>query len=42
MTFLTDFAGQSSLLHVLSMGEGVPDISHSLDIGVNLNNVIHS
>ena len=35
MTYLTDFIGQSSLLHVLSMGEGVPDISNSLNVGVS-------
>jgi hypothetical protein len=34
VTYLTDFIGQSVLLHVLSMGESVADILHSLYVGV--------
>jgi hypothetical protein len=32
---LNNFLGQSSLLHVLSMWDGVADISNNLYIGVN-------
>ena len=35
MTYLTYFISQSLLLHVLSMGEGVADISNSLNVGVS-------
>ena len=35
MTYLTDFIGQSSFLHILSMGEGVADISNRLNVGIS-------